>query len=96
MPVSPKRKQQNRTNVARFRAKVKAEDLDCIMEGIIITVKHDYDEGRGVVTYDMDATGHAAFATAAANAGQTLEQFLDAHIKRTLATVKELRARAGK
>ena len=87
--------EQNRAAVARHRAKQKQELIDHAMDGIIIRVEHDPETGRGTVTWDMDADAHAIVAAAALGLGQTVDEFLDAHFRRTLAHVKELRERKG-
>ena len=77
---------KNRAYVAKHRKRRKEEAIDCILEGIIIRIEPDIGDGKGRISYDLDATA----------VGQTRDEYLQASIRRTLANLKELKARAGR
>ena len=87
---------KNRAYVAKHRKRRKEEAIDCIMKGIIIRIEPDIGDGKGRISYDLDATAAAAIDLAATAVGQTRDEYLQASIRRTLANLKELKARAGR
>ena len=97
MPESKWRKtpERNRQDVAAHRAR-KREVIDELLEGVIIRISPTTANGNGRITYDMDRATNDALVIAAAEMGQTLDQLLQANIRRTVGKIADLRRRAEK
>ena len=99
MPVSKTTRkrdpEKNRAYVAAHYARKQAA-IDELLEGVIIRVEPNIGGGKGRITYDMDRATTDALTVAAEAMGLTLDQLLQANIKRTMAKLKELNGRKGR